>query len=571
MIGSIRQVMAGILLMAIAVAAVFVTRPTAEVAAQDTPKLPSDLALVPADAVGFAHIRLAEVWKSDGMKDFRKVVDRAGPNAFAVLDADFTPAPSTIDRVTTVLLPFADKPEPRIVTILAFSKPFDAAVVRARYMPKAEELKENGKTYTSDKLAGVSAHFPDDRTIVFGDADTVPQFLKLGGKGSGAFAEPLKAAAAKPLVACVNVQKLPMLAEAGEHLPLDLRPLLKAEHVTLSADLSKDVTVSAAVGFPTDADAAAGEKALRKAAEMGRGLLTEPRRLAEQLVTGTAGPKPRKKGEARSLEELPQAVGGLAALGGLNTLDDILAELPLKTDGKTVGASVVLPPWTAQFLSLGVISAGVALPAVQKARNAAARMQSMNNLKQIGIAMHNYHDANGTLPPAAICDKKGKKLLSWRVAILPYIEQDALYRQFKLDEPWDSEHNKPLSEVAVKTYVDPRADTGGKLNLTHYKVFVGGGSPFDTLASKKLFQISDGTSNTAMVVAAGDPVPWAKPDDFEFDPKKPLPDLSRPFGELLVAMCDGSVRLIRPENVKDFDKLMRLLIQADDGMVIPDF
>ncbi len=571
MFRSSRRTLAVALLAATAVAVVFVAPPTPEATAQDAPKLPSDLALVPADAVGFAHVRLAEVWKSDGMKEFRKIVERAGPNAFAALDADFTPAPSTIDRVTTVLLPFADKPEPRIVTILAFSKPFDAAVVKARYMPKAEELKENGKAYTADKLAGVSAHFPDDRTIVFGDADTVPQFLKLGGKGNGAFAEPLKAAMTKPLVACVNVQKVPMLAEAGEQLPLDLRPLLKAEHVTLSADLSKDVTLSAVVGFPTDADAAAGEKALRKAAEMGRGLLAEPRRFAEQLVTGTAGPKPRKKGDARSLEELPQAVGGVAALGGLNTLDDILADLPLKTDGKTVGASVTLPPWTAQFLSLGVISAGVALPAVQKARNAAARMQSMNNLKQIGIAMHNYHDANGTLPPAAICDKKGKKLLSWRVAILPYIEQDNVYRQMKLDEPWDSEHNKKFSDLAIKVYSDPRADTGGKLNLTHYKLFVGGGSPFDWLQSKSLARIADGTSNTAMVVAAGDPVPWAKPDDFEFDPKKPLPDLSKPFGELLVAMCDGSVRLIRPEAVKDFDKLMKLLIQADDGMVIPDF
>ena len=77
-------------------------------------------------------------------------------------------------------------------------------------------------------------------------------------------------------------------------------------------------------------------------------------------------------------------------------------------------------------------------------------------MKQIGIALHGYHDAYGTFPPAAICDKKGKKLLSWRVAILPFLEQDNVYRQFKLDEPWDSDHTKKFSATKVKVFMDPR-------------------------------------------------------------------------------------------------------------------
>ena len=76
----------------------------------------------------------------------------------------------------------------------------------------------------------------------------------------------------------------------------------------------------------------------------------------------------------------------------------------------------------------------------------------MNNLKQIGIALHSYADVYGHFPPAAICDKKGKKLLSWRVAILPFIGQEALYRKFKLDEPWDSPRNKPLLDEIPNTY-----------------------------------------------------------------------------------------------------------------------
>lgn len=174
---------AGVLL--VAVAAALVSRPAAPAVAQSGDKLPSDLALVPGDALGFAHVRVADIWKSDPMKDLRKVLERAGPTAFATLDADFTPAPSTVDRVTTVLLPFKDKPEPRMVTILTFTKPFEAARVKKQYLPKGEELKANGKAYTADKMAGVSVHFPDDKTLVFGDADTLPQFLELSGKGKG--------------------------------------------------------------------------------------------------------------------------------------------------------------------------------------------------------------------------------------------------------------------------------------------------------------------------------------------------------------------------------------------------
>ena len=567
----IRRVAVAVPLAGVIVAVVLSPTSPPPVAAEPAaPPLTADLALVPGDALGFAHVRVAEVWKSDAMKPFRTVLDRAGPAAFDTLDKDFTPAPSTLDRVTTVALPFAgDSFDLRTVTILSFSKPFDADKVRKQYMPKGEELKANGKAYTSDKRAGVAVHFVDDTTLVFGDADTVPAFLSLKGKPAGSFADAVRLAAGKPVVACVNVKAVPIPDQVKNDLPDAFQPLLKAETAVLSADLGKEVNLTLAVGFPTGDDAAAGEKALRAAGEMARQMLVGPRQEAEQLI---GGDPTRRKDSPRPLDDLVKATAGLAMLGGINTLDDLLAEPPLKVQGTSVTAVVPLPPEAARYLGLAVVSAGVGLPAVQKVRNAAARMQSMNNLKQIGIAMHGYHDTYGTFPPAAICDKKGKKLLSWRVAILPYIEQANLYRQFKLDEPWDSEHNKKLSEVAVKTYLDPRADLpGDKLNHTHYKLFVGGGSPFDTLQSRKIQTISDGTSNTVMVVAAGDPVPWAKPDDFEFDPKKDLPDLRKPFGDLMAAFCDGSVRVIQPDAVKDFDMVMKLLIQADDGMVIPAF
>jgi hypothetical protein len=81
--------------------------------------------------------------------------------------------------------------------------------------------------------------------------------------------------------------------------------------------------------------------------------------------------------------------------------------------------------------------------------------QSQNNLKQIGIAIHNYHDTNNKMP-ADIVDKDGKAILSWRVLLLPYLEEEPLYKEFKLDEPWDSKTNKALIERIPKTFAPIR-------------------------------------------------------------------------------------------------------------------
>ena len=212
----------------------------------------------------------------------------------------------------------------------------------------------------------------------------------------------------------------------------------------------------------------------------------------------------------------------------------------------------------------------VAPPQQQASANAvqAGKQKTINNLKQIALALHGYHDANQTLPPAAICDKNGKKLLSWRVAILPFLDQEALYKEFKLDEAWDSEANKKASATVVKTYVDPRVtDAGSK---TNYRVFVGKDAAFGWEKGKRLTDFTDGSSNSIMVIAAGDPVEWAKPDDFEFDADKKLPDLTKPFADVIVVLADGSIKNIKSDR-EGFDKLLKLLIQINDGEVTPDF
>jgi prepilin-type processing-associated H-X9-DG protein len=188
----------------------------------------------------------------------------------------------------------------------------------------------------------------------------------------------------------------------------------------------------------------------------------------------------------------------------------------------------------------------------------------MNNLKQMAIAMHNYHDVNRHFPPQANYSEDGKPLLSWRVAILPYIEEDALYKQFKLDQPWDSPHNKKLLARMPKVYAPVRGKA--KENHTFYQVFTGKGTVFPGPKGTRIQDITDGTSNTVMIVEAGESVPWTKPADLPFKEGQPLPKLGGIFkGGFNMALCDGSVRFVRP----NFNaRTLALMITRSDGQPV---
>jgi hypothetical protein len=184
------------------------------------------------------------------------------------------------------------------------------------------------------------------------------------------------------------------------------------------------------------------------------------------------------------------------------------------------------------------------LPAVQSSRGAARRAQSTNNLKQIALAMHNYHDARKTFPPAFKADKDGKPLLSWRVLILPQMEYDSLYQQFKLDEPWDSEHNKKLLDQMPMEYKSP-TDAGLPPGMTHYMTVRGEKSAFPGGKALRIVDIRDGSSNTIMTVEADKAVPWTKPDDFEYDENNPVKGLGSLHPTVFLAgFVDGSVHPI---------------------------
>ena len=230
--------------------------------------------------------------------------------------------------------------------------------------------------------------------------------------------------------------------------------------------------------------------------------------------------------------------------------------------------------------------AGVALvmvlifPAVAKVREAAARMQTTNNMKQVGLAMHNFHDVYKAFPmPTGYQTKDGKPGLSWRVALLPYLENEMLYRQFKLDEPWDSPHNMALIPLMPKVYTVVGADQANAEGLTHFQVIKGRNFLFDDnytgkkplppfgLLGRPMSEIRDGTSNTLMVALVKTPVPWTKPDDLDGDDGAPIgPRLDDRYRVSMLLLADGSIRSQR-KMLSEAE--WKALLSVNGGEIVP--
>jgi hypothetical protein len=221
--------------------------------------------------------------------------------------------------------------------------------------------------------------------------------------------------------------------------------------------------------------------------------------------------------------------------------------------------------------TIGVAATGVLvallLPAVQAARDAARRVSSKNNLKQIGIALHNYHETFRQLPVGEserVQYQDGKQLLSWRVHLLPFLEEDVLYRQFKLNEPWDSPHNIKLLDQIPPVYVNPRYDLGNRT------VYVAPEGPQTVLGSGKPVRfrdVSDGTSQTIAVITAGpaSAVPWTKPQDLALDPDDPVTSIGVEQDGFQALLLDGSVQTI---STTISGEMLKRLIQRNDGQPV---
>jgi hypothetical protein len=230
---------------------------------------------------------------------------------------------------------------------------------------------------------------------------------------------------------------------------------------------------------------------------------------------------------------------------------------------------------SASTIAVTGIAIALLLPAVQAAREAARRMQCTNHLKQIVLAFHNYHDTHEALPPLYTVDKNGKPLHSWRVLILPYLEQEGLYKNIRLNEPWDSDYNKKFHDVTLPFYCCPDCVESSKPGSCNYSVIAGQvfvpAKKEGEVKGNDFGYISDGLSNTIAVVETKKPFCWMDPTaDITLDElvkginAKGKVGSEHPVG-INVAVFDGSVRFI-PNTISDDD--LKALGDPNDGEAV---
>ena len=343
----------------------------------------------------------------------------------------------------------------------------------------------------------------------------------------------------------------------------------------------KDSQIQIAVSLGKDARRVLQEFGPQLPKEFGAGRIGHMTEGWKWLVLGvTPSPKPIVKliiqaTDASAAESLEKLIGAALKLA----LDDPGTKSIFGNAAEVI--SLLTPSRKSDQLILSLTEAdngatrlmnGVVTPLLSQMEKETRRLQTRDHLKQIGLAMHNFHDTHKAFPAAAVVSTDGKKLLSWRVLLLPFLDQNELFKQFRLNEPWDSEHNSKL--------ITRMPDVFASLNITRDQRARGLTTYLGPIADKTLFaskdgvtikQITDGTSNTIMVVDANaeTAVPWTKPDDLNVDLKQPLKGLTgQEGGRFWTLICDGSVRMI-PDTIDV--EILRRLFQINDGEPIGEF
>jgi hypothetical protein len=513
---------------------VFAQPPATGEAAASASKAKVDAGFVTPNAALAVVLYPRHVLTAPGMEMLPTEVITAAGKKFLGID------PMEIEQVLAIVeAPQTMPPQgpPRAAVVLRMAKPLGEGEVFPDIWKMTTEAQIDGKTYRKGMNPMLPSIFrPDDRTLILAQDEMLQDILKNRtspkegqmSKVLGRITEPSDA------TAILLVEPLrPLIAGplAMAPVPPPLADLKKIPNLTTSIGAKVNVTGDMAMSLTLKAN---DEAAAEQIEQIFDKLLDVARQQAAQesaRQSASSDPIEQAMGQysKRISEQMLKAVRPVRKGNTLTLATD--------TSGKN--------PQMAQMATIGILVA-LLLPAVQAAREAARRAQSTNNLKQIALAMFNYEQDHKTFPPAFKADANGKPLLSWRVLILPYMGENELYKQFHLDEPWDSDHNKQLIAKMPAVYRNPNSTVAGQ-GKTNYLTLRGEKSVFPGSKGVGIADITDGTSNTIMTVEVPDDkaVVWTKPDDFAYDENDPLKGLTgMRAGGFIAGFADGSVRFI---------------------------
>ncbi|TWT29416.1 DUF1559 family PulG-like putative transporter [Blastopirellula retiformator] len=534
------------------------------------------LQYIPQDAVGMGFLRTEPLLTSAFAQNYPVEV----AEAFGAKYLGFNPM--KISSITFyAVAPSPAAPAPQVVAVVKVSEKIDADEgFLAGIGEFAEDLTDRdlvkealpdlqGKAFRvpSFPVDDFAAHLVDDQTFLIGTMLGIAEALDRDLKKEHSDPAKLLAATSEnaevalvlnvdpvrdPIEGFVKSQSIPFPFAVYKQLPI----------ATKSISLRGQLSDKAALTLSIDAVDKEGVETLEYLVGFTMGM-------AQAALVDEA------KRQAESEDEIEAAMGRYQ----LRMAESLLKTLEPKRDGTSLKITLEQADGGSAAMSVAVIGVliGLLLPAVQQARAAARRAQSTNNLKQIALSMHVFHDTYKHFPPQAITDKDGKKLLSWRVALLPLLGYNELYEKFHLDEPWDSEHNSQLIEEMPDIFINPNSTAPH--GSTNYVVPLGKGMAFEepgpTPEGQKfakgtsLYSMTDGTSNTLLCVENNydAAVIWTQPEDLEVDLTDVWKDLGKSqVGGFNAAFADGSVRLISDQTSA---KRLQLLLQRNDGQIIP--
>ncbi|MEW4571086.1 M56 family metallopeptidase [Tautonia sp. JC769] len=510
-----------------------------------------DLSPVPSDAAFVAAIRPARL---AGQPEIQALIDEFDPMGkfFGGIDLPV----SGLQQVTVVEMRRLEEPPARgnlpiapDLIIVRTVEPAGEELIGS-IVNEAETVSYLGVTYQKARRTPLSVFRFNDQTMVISRSEQTIRYLianRNRPKGSPLWfeaAEPVNAgqllvAFETPWLTQLVGPRAPRGAVPFEPIAL-IGPMLdRASAYAISLDLLDGVSIA---GIALCGD----EEGATQVAETAIALKVFGRNVLERFRTMATEPNP----EAQSF---------LAILDEVDTLFDATA---ITADGSTVRLQAETDQDLAALLQL-------AEEPINAARIAGRRTQSTNNLKQIALALHNYHDTFGRFPPPVLYAEDGTPY-SWRVALLPYLEQAPLYNEYRMNEPWDGPNNRKLLEQMPQVFRVPGSDS----DPTHADYFaLVGPTTLMGMPGKGtgMAEITDGSSNTLAIVETKRPIPWTQPEDIPVnDPIDPDTVIVPEFGGFWpngfqAAFGDGSVRFLSHAIDRD---LLRGLITRNGGEVI---
>lgn len=379
-------------------------------------------------------------------------------------------------------------------------------------------------------------YLPDDRTLILGDDQIVQKMILAGPKSLSPLTqtESWKQATKGTLAIAIDAPQMQKLAVQAPPNPIVgmFSPLWDT---AISHTLGVSVGDQSQLTLTSHAKDAAGALKIEAIHKAGMAMLSN------MLSNAKNGPDPVANKAAESL--LPLLEGHKIATQGNQTT------LTCKGDISSVLTALAVP--------------------ILRARTAARQSQQQNNMKQVMLALHNYHDTRGHFPPAVIYEPGSNTPRSWRVEILPYLEQAPLYEKYNKNEPWDSEGNQKILAQMPALY--RHASQPNDSSTTAITAAYGLGLIFQekATAGTKIQEILDGTSNTIAIVEAKTEIPWTKPEEVVIDlTMDKLPDFGFDPERFAAGFADGSVRMI--PKTTDVATLKKLFTKAG-GEVVEGF